>query len=66
MRTHPVVVIGIIRFGEQYSISPRVVNALHLTYNRLAINRGTLPDMPNPVAEGASMFNAPLISWTCP
>jgi hypothetical protein len=44
--------------ADQYSLSPTTINALHLTYNRLAINRGTPPDMPNPVSIGVNMFNS--------
>src|SRR5882762_7910781 len=44
--------------SDQYSLSPTVINALHLTYNRLAINRGTPPNMPSPVEVGVNMFNA--------
>src|SRR5262249_2671566 len=44
--------------GDQFTITPTTVNAVHLTYNRLAINRGTHPDMPNPVSLGVNMFNS--------
>src|SRR5262249_4366054 len=47
-----------ITLADQYSISPTIVNALHLTYNRLAINRGTHPNMPSPVSLGVNMYNA--------
>src|SRR5204862_7392848 len=47
-----------VTLGDQYSISPTIINSLHLTYNRLAINRGTPPDMPSPVGIGVNMFNS--------
>lgn len=43
--------------GDQYTITPSTVNAVHLTFARLAIHR-TAPDtMPNPVSLGVNMFN---------
>ncbi len=47
-----------ITLGDQFSISPTVVNAAHATWNRLAINRGTPPDMPSPVSLGVNIFNS--------
>ena len=43
--------------GDQYSISPTVVNAVHATFARLAINRAISPLMPNPVTLGVNMTN---------
>jgi hypothetical protein len=51
-RTQSVVV------GDQFSITPRMVNSLHLTYARLAINRGPSPEMPSPVGLGVNMYNS--------
>ena len=46
-----------VTLSDQYSISPTIVNAFHATFARLAINRATSPQMPNPVALGVNMFN---------
>jgi hypothetical protein len=46
-----------ITLGDQYSISPNVVNAFHATLNRLAINRAEPATMPSPVSVGVNMYN---------
>jgi hypothetical protein len=46
-----------ITLGDQYSITPTVVNAFHATFNRLAINRAAPPTMPSPVSVGVNMYN---------
>ncbi len=43
--------------GDQFSISPTVVNAFHATYARLISNRAVSQQMPNPVSIGVNMFN---------
>lgn len=43
--------------GDQYSITPTVVNAFHATFARLAINRAVSQQLPNPVSLGVNMFN---------
>ncbi len=47
-----------ITLGDQYTITPTIVNAFHATYARLSINRAVTPEMPNPVSLGVNMFNA--------
>jgi hypothetical protein len=46
-----------VTLGDQYSISPTVVNAFHATYARLISNRAVSQQMPNPVSIGVNMFN---------
>jgi hypothetical protein len=43
--------------GDQYSFSPTVVNAIRLTFGRLAINRAVPQDLPSPVSIGVNMYN---------
>ncbi len=43
--------------GDQFSISPIVVNAFHATYARLISDRAVSQQMPNPVSLGVNMFN---------
>jgi Carboxypeptidase regulatory-like domain len=43
--------------GSQYTITPTVTNALHVTYSRLAVNRGVAAGIPNPVSVGVKMAN---------
>ncbi len=43
--------------GDTYNISPTLINAFHMTYSRLAINRAVSPQMPSPVGVGVNMFN---------
>jgi hypothetical protein len=44
--------------GDQFSITPTMVNSLRLTYARLAINRAVSPEMPSPVSLGVNMYNS--------
>jgi len=46
-----------VTIGDQYSISPTIVNAFHATFARLAINRAVSQELPNPVSLGVNMFN---------
>jgi hypothetical protein len=43
--------------GDTYTITPTLVNSIHATFNRFAINRTPPAGMPNPVSLGANMFN---------
>jgi hypothetical protein len=43
--------------GSQYTVSPTVTNAFHLTYSRLAVTRGVAGGIPNPVSVGVKMAN---------
>ena len=43
--------------GSQWTVSPTLTNAFHLTYSRLAVNRGVAPGIPSPVSVGVRMFN---------
>jgi hypothetical protein len=43
--------------GSQWTFSPTVTNAFHLTYARLAVNRGVAGGIPNPVSVGVKMTN---------
>ena len=43
---------------DQYSLTPTIVNAVHVTFNRLAINRAVSPDMPGTVGIGVNVYNA--------
>ena len=47
-----------VTLGDQFSITPTLVNAFHATFARLSINRAVSPQMPNPVSLGVNMFNA--------
>ena len=44
--------------GDQLSIGPILINAFHVGYSRLAIDRAVSPDIPSPVGVGVNMFNA--------
>jgi hypothetical protein len=43
--------------GVQWTASPTLTNAIHLTYSRLAVNRGVAAGIPNPVSVGVRMAN---------
>lgn len=43
--------------ASQLSITPNLLNAIHLTFSRLAITRGVADGIPNPVSVGVNMFN---------
>ena len=51
MRTQAAVI------GSQWTLSPTVTNAFHLTYSRLAVTRGVASGIPNPVSVGVKMAN---------
>jgi hypothetical protein len=42
--------------GDTYTISPRMLNSLHLIWDRLRINRGTTSDMIGPSTLGIKTF----------
>ena len=44
--------------GDQFTISPTIVNSFHFTYSRLAVHRSNPADMPSPVGLGVNMYNA--------
>jgi hypothetical protein len=46
-----------VTLGDEMTISPTVINAIHFTYARLAVNRTDPPNMPSPANEGVNMFN---------
>jgi hypothetical protein len=48
-----------ITLGEQYIINPYVINNLHFTYSRLAVNRTNAPELQNSAQLGVNMYNAP-------
>ncbi|MGH9785498.1 MAG: carboxypeptidase regulatory-like domain-containing protein, partial [Terriglobia bacterium] len=43
--------------GSQWTITPTLINAFHLTYSRLAVTRGVAGGIPSPVSVGVNMFN---------
>ena len=42
--------------GDQMTISPTVINAVHITFGRLTVNRSNPPSMPNPAKLGVNMY----------
>jgi hypothetical protein len=42
--------------GDTYTLGPNIVNSLHLTWTRIAINRGEASDLINPTDLGVNMF----------
>ena len=44
--------------GDQLTLGPTLVNAFHLTFSRLAINRIISGGMPSPASLGVNMYNA--------
>jgi hypothetical protein len=47
-----------ITLSDQYSFTPTIVNAVHVTFNRLAINRAVSPEMPGTAGIGVNVYNA--------
>jgi hypothetical protein len=43
--------------GDQYSLSPTLINAFRVTFARLSINRAVSNELPSPVSLGVNMFN---------
>jgi len=43
--------------GSNWTVSPTFINAFHVTYSRLAVNRGVAAGIPNPVSVGVKMAN---------
>lgn len=43
--------------GSVFTVSPTVTNAFHMTYSRLAVNRGVAAGIPSPVSVGVKMAN---------
>jgi hypothetical protein len=46
-----------ITIGNQMSLSPTVINAMHFTYGRLAVHRSDPPNMPSPTGVGINIFD---------
>jgi hypothetical protein len=46
-----------VTLGDQFSITPTMVNSFHATFARLSINRAVSQQLPNPVSLGVNMFN---------
>ncbi|HEY4359008.1 MAG TPA: carboxypeptidase-like regulatory domain-containing protein [Acidobacteriaceae bacterium] len=44
--------------GDQFSITPNLINAFHVGFVRLAVNRAQPPGMPSPNKLGVTMYNA--------
>jgi Carboxypeptidase regulatory-like domain len=38
-------------------LSPNILNAVHVSFERLEVDRGVAPGIPNPVSLGVNMFN---------
>jgi hypothetical protein len=50
--------------GDQMTISPTVINAVHFTYSRLAIHRSDPANMPSPTGFGINIYDsAPNFSY---
>lgn len=47
-----------ITIGNQMTISPTVINAMHFTYSRLAIHRSDPANMPSPTGFGINIYDA--------
>jgi hypothetical protein len=43
--------------GENYSLSPTALNAVHATFTRLSIHRGPAAGDPSPTSVGVNMYN---------
>jgi Carboxypeptidase regulatory-like domain len=46
-----------ITLGDQISITPTIVNAIHFTYSRLAIHRSNPSTMPSPSSVGINIYD---------
>jgi Carboxypeptidase regulatory-like domain len=44
--------------GDQFTISPTIVNSFHFTFSRLAVHRSNPSTMPSPAGLGVNMYNA--------
>jgi Carboxypeptidase regulatory-like domain len=44
--------------GDQFTVTPAIVNNLHFTYSRLAVHRANPSTMPSPQGIGVNMYNA--------
>ena len=44
--------------GDQFTISPTIVNSFHFTFSRLAVHRSNPSNMPSPAGLGVNMYNA--------
>jgi Carboxypeptidase regulatory-like domain len=47
-----------IALGDQYTITPTLINSVHIDFSRLAVNRSNPSNMPTPVGLGVNMYNA--------
>jgi hypothetical protein len=43
--------------GDQMTISPTIINAIHFTYARLAVHRSDPASMPSPTQEGINIYD---------
>ena len=44
--------------GDQFTVSPAIVNNFHFTYSRLAVNRSNPANMPGPQGIGVNIYEA--------
>ena len=47
-----------IALGDQFTITPTMINSLHIDFSRLAVSRSNPSNMPTPVGLGVNMYNA--------
>ena len=47
-----------IAVGDQLSVTPSIVNSLHISFGRLAVTRSNPANMPTTVGLGVNMYNA--------
>jgi hypothetical protein len=46
-----------ITLGDQMALSPRIINAIHFTYARLAVHRSDPANMPSPTGQGINIYD---------
>ncbi|HEV2273767.1 MAG TPA: hypothetical protein VGR96_06345, partial [Acidobacteriaceae bacterium] len=44
--------------GDQLTLSPTIINSIHVGFTRLAVHRSNPSNMPTPVGLGVNMYNA--------
>ncbi len=47
-----------IALGDQLSLTPAIINSVHVSFSRLAVTRSNPANMPTPVGLGVNMYNA--------
>jgi hypothetical protein len=47
-----------IALGDQFSLTPSLLNSLHISFGRLAVTRKNAATFPTPVSLGVNMYNA--------